>query len=96
MYINALVKGLFFTFFVLLLVCVGLLISGKKVLVQEHLVKPGGSFMVIGHGDLGKSKDASLVCKYFTGRSFKIRVYWYSTNNLFGKEECPFLIAEDD
>lgn len=64
---------------------------GARVLIGETLVEPGTSFVVQGHGDVGDSKQASLVCRYFTGRSVVTSVFWYSPNNVMGKDECPIL-----
>jgi hypothetical protein len=68
-----------------------LLISGNRVLLSETKVEPGQNYVVSDWGNLGKAEQASLVCKYFTGRSVKISVYWYSPNNLLGKDQCPFV-----
>jgi hypothetical protein len=47
----------------------GLLVSDKRVLIWEHKVEPGQTYLVKDYGNLGNSEQASLVCSYFTGRS---------------------------
>jgi hypothetical protein len=79
----------------LLLTVVFLLLSGKALLIGENKVNPGDVYTVPDYGDLGKNGQSSLVCKYFTGRSIKLSVYWYSPNGILGKSECPFLLEKD-
>ena len=74
--------------------CVTLLLSGKRVLVSETKVTPGEHFVVPDHGDLGSNKQASLVCRYFTGRSILTTVFWFSSNNIMGRDQCPFIDSE--
>ncbi|BAL23503.1 hypothetical protein [Azoarcus sp. KH32C] len=76
------------------LVCLTLLVSGTRVLVWETKVNPGEVYVVEEHGDLGGSKQATLVCRYFTGRSIRTSVLWYSSNNIMGKDQCPFTAQE--
>jgi hypothetical protein len=64
---------------------------GIRILVSENLIKPGQTYIVEGYGDLGAGQSESLVCLYFTGRKIVTRVYHYAPNNMFGKDECPFL-----
>jgi hypothetical protein len=71
-----------------------LLLSGKRILVTERLVKPGDTYSVDEYGNLGKDDQGSLVCQYFTGRSILTRVFWYSPDNQFGKDQCPFILSE--
>jgi hypothetical protein len=73
----------------LLLLEVTLLIAGQRVLINQTLVQPGTSYVVPGYGDVGKSAQGSLVCRYFTGRNFTDNVLWYSDNNVTGRDECP-------
>lgn len=68
-----------------------LLASGKRILVYEKKVNPGESYIVPEHGNLGEAQQASLVCRYFTGRSVLTSVLWYSPNNILGKDQCPFI-----
>lgn len=71
-----------------------LLVSGNRVLLSETKVEPGQNYVVPEWGNLGEAQQASLVCKYFTGRAVKISVYWYSPINILGKDQCPFIIGE--
>ncbi len=80
--------------FVAALVCVLLLASGNRLLIYEHKVNPGEEYVVFEHGDLGAAQQASLVCRYFTGRSVLTSVFWYSPDNLMGKDQCPFITSE--
>jgi hypothetical protein len=77
-------------------ISLALLLSGKRVLISEKKVSPGESYFVSDYGDLGKSQHAHLVCQYFTGRSLLTRVFWHSPNNIMGRDQCPFLIGEED
>lgn len=70
-----------------------LLITGRRVLIHERSVAPGESYVVAEHGDLGKNSQATLVCRYWTGRSVVTRVLWYSPNNIMGADQCPFMHA---
>lgn len=76
-------------------ICLLLLISSKRVLVWETKVEPGEIYVLPEWGDLGKAQQAQLVCRYFTGRSIKLSVYWYSPNGIMGKDQCPFLPSEN-
>lgn len=69
--------------------------AGARVLISEKRVEPGQIYFVAGYGDLGKADHASLVCRYFTGRHITTTVYWYSSNNVLGKDECPFFSLRD-
>lgn len=68
-----------------------LLVSDTRMLVSETKVEPGRSYVVEDYGDLGKNTQASLVCRYFTGRGFKTTVFWYAPGGFFGRDSCPFL-----
>jgi hypothetical protein len=81
---------------VAVLFCATLLFSGSRILVYEVKVNPGEAYGVDGYGDLGKSSQGSLVCRYFTGRSILTRVFWYSSDNGFGKDQCPFILNESN
>ena len=82
---------------VLLVVGVGtpvaLLVSGRRVLISETKVNPGDTYVVEDYGNLGAASQASLVCRYFTGRNTQTRVLWYSPNNILGRDSCPFMDA---
>jgi hypothetical protein len=76
------------------IIVVGLLFSGKRVLVYEYKVNPGETFVVEEHGNLGAAEAPSLYCRYFNGRSFVESVFWYSPNGLMGKDSCPFMASQ--
>lgn len=87
-------RAISFLFIAVALTLAALLISGQRVLVFEHIAKPGETYVVQEHGDLGDNKQASLHCRYFTGRSFVDTVYWYAPNNMWGKDSCPFTASQ--
>lgn len=76
---------------VFLLGVVTLLLTNTRVLVHETKVNPGEMFFISDYGDVGGNSQASLVCRYFSGRGILTKVFWYSTNNIFGKDQCPFI-----
>jgi hypothetical protein len=78
----------------LVILILSLLISGNRVLIWETKVEPGQTYLAGEWGDLGKSPNAQLVCRYFTGRSITMNVLWYSSNNIMGRDSCPFLVKE--
>lgn len=74
-----------------------LLFSDNRILLSETRVKDGQSYFVEGYGDIGKNaKQDSLACLYFNGRKLFTKVYWYSSNNMFGRDSCKFYISKDD
>ena len=75
----------------LLLLWLFLLVTDRGLLLSEKKVEPGESYIVDDYGDLGKSSQGSFVCRYFNGRKIVTDVYWYSPNNIFGRDSCPFL-----
>jgi hypothetical protein len=77
-------------------ICAVLLLTDRRLLVWETKVSPGETYVIAGHGNVGDGKQASLVCRYFTGRSVVVRVYWYSPNNVLGRDQCPFLLTGDE
>ena len=68
-----------------------ILFTGNRVLIFSKKVEPGDSYIAEGYGNLGESKQASLVCNYFTGYNITQSVFWYSPNNIMGRDSCPFL-----
>lgn len=68
-----------------------LFVSDRRILVYEHKVNPGESYFVAEHGNLGEAQDASLHCKYFTGSAVVDTVFWHASNNILGKDTCPFI-----
>jgi hypothetical protein len=79
---------------VVVLIEVSLLVSGRRLLIHERKVEPGEEHIVPDYGNIGEGAQASLACRYFTGRSTTIRVFWYAPNNMFGKDQCPFLLND--
>jgi hypothetical protein len=74
----------------LILADIALLTSGHRVLVWQHYVAAGQPQNA--QGFKGSVADApSIECWYFTGRSIRSTPYWYSPNNVMGKDECPFI-----
>jgi hypothetical protein len=80
---------------VLALADVALVASGRWILVGEARVSPGQTYVVGDHGNLGRNEQASLVCRYFTGRRVLTKVYWYSADTLMAKAKCPFLTTTE-
>jgi len=66
--------------------------SGNRILLDERIVRPGEEVWVGEWGNVGDAGQASLVCRYWTGRSIKPMVYWYGSG---GKDQCPFIINPD-
>ena len=73
-----------------------LLLTNTKVLFWEKKILPGQTYHLEDHGNLGDSTQSTLVGFYFTGRKIIHRVYWYSPNNIFGRDSCPFLLFGND
>jgi hypothetical protein len=78
-------------FFGFTVIALALNIFGYRVLVHEHLAKVGETYSVEGYGELTTAKQSQLSCTYFTGRSFKTVVLWYSPDNFMGRDSCPFI-----
>jgi hypothetical protein len=74
---------------VFVLASLSLVASNTMLLVFERRVIPGEEYRVEGYGNLGESTQASLVCTYFTGMTFRVRVYWYAADNIIGRDSCP-------
>lgn len=79
----------------LFVISLTLLLTGYRVLIWETKVEPGQAYSVEGWGELGSNTQASLVCRYFTGRGVVSNVMWYSPNNIMGRDSCPFLDKQD-
>lgn len=73
-----------------------LILTGKRILIHQDLVQPGTNYIVPDYGNLKKNGQASLVCRYFTGRRINNDVLWYSPNNAMGKDECPFFSQQEE
>ena len=91
MKINYCTKIIGITFITILSLELILLISGFRVLLNEKKVLSGERYETEDYGNLGDNKSASLVCKYFDGRKTRITIFWYSANNIMGRDSCPFL-----
>ena len=66
-----------------------LVATNQRMLVWETKATPGDTYVVEGHGDLGKSQQPSLVCRYFTGFDVVTKVVPYQP--AAGNGSCPFL-----
>ncbi|MDR6850605.1 hypothetical protein J2Y54_000098 [Sphingomonas sp. BE123] len=73
-----------------ILINLALLITDHRLLVGEKKVNPGQRYIVEGYGDAGSNEQSVLVCSYWTGRSVVRNVLWYSSNNVMGRDQCPF------
>jgi curved DNA-binding protein CbpA len=71
-----------------------LLVTDTKILIWETKVEPGQQYYVAGHGELQNPKQGSLVGRYFNGRRVITQVYWYSPNNIFGRDSCPLILRD--
>ncbi|MCP6718809.1 MAG: hypothetical protein KJI71_01075 [Patescibacteria group bacterium] len=78
---------------IIALIWVAFSISGARILVSEVKVKPGQEYYVEGWGNLGEASQTQLVCRYFNGRKILTKVLWYSSNNILGRDSCPFLYS---
>ena len=67
--------------------CLLLLIIDARVLVYETRERVFDPF----DKTWNKIENADLECTYFTGRKFVTTIYRYSSNNIMGKDSCPFL-----
>ena len=70
-----------------------LLISGHRVRLRELFIQPGHRVQVVGYGEV-YGMQTSIACTYWTGRSLRTQVYWYSPNNIMGRDECPFVTRQ--
>ena len=68
-----------------------LLWSGNRVLIAETLIRTGQTYDSDKLGTISSSGQATLICKFFTGRGTVERAYWYSPNGMFGRDSCPFI-----
>lgn len=74
--------------------CLALLITDYRVFISETLAIPGQHYFVNEYGDLGRHRQPTLHCEYFTGLKVIDRVFWYSPNPTYGRDSCPFLISK--
>jgi hypothetical protein len=73
------------------LLWIAILATDTRVLISERLVRPGEHYVTEDYGDLGGREGSSLVCQYFNGRRVLTHVFWYASNNIFGRDSCRFL-----
>ena len=70
-----------------------LIVFDRRVLLHQRTVYPGEHYEAGAWGDLGRSEQASMACTYFTGRGLALNVFWYSPDNILGRDQCPFLLG---
>lgn len=70
------------------------LVTDTKVLLWQTKVRKGQYYYVEDYGDLGKYNQSTLVGRYFNGRSIITKVFWHSSNNIFGRDSCPFILRD--
>lgn len=73
--------------------CLLLLITDRRILVYESTVYKTESVYVKDKGfvDVFSAQKKYLDCTYFTGRTLVTTSFWYASNNIMGKDSCPFL-----
>lgn len=69
-----------------------LVTTDQRLLLWQTKVIPGETYEVAGYGDLGKSRQASLVCRYFTGLGIATTVEAYTPGGPPAGDSCPFLV----
>jgi len=70
-------------------------VFGLRLNVSQKIIQKGEPFPASvskDYGDVNTSSDGALVCGYFTGIRLVYSVYWYSPNNIIGKDSCPVWI----
>jgi hypothetical protein len=68
-----------------------LLFGGFRILLSEQRIPKGEVIPVESHDTAGQDV---LVCSYFDGRAIRRSVFWYSANNVMGRDSCRFFIRE--
>lgn len=81
---------------VLVIADIWVLVTDRRILIWKTIVRPGPTFVVEDHGDLDKNRSPSLVCRYFNGRKILTIAFWYASNNIMGRDSCPFLRGAND
>ncbi|PJC30797.1 hypothetical protein CO051_04910 [Candidatus Roizmanbacteria bacterium CG_4_9_14_0_2_um_filter_39_13] len=71
-----------------------LLVTNSRILLNEIKIEPREYYFVEGWDNVGDASQASLVCTYFNGSKILKNVLWYSPNNIFGRDSCPFVDRE--
>lgn len=63
-----------------------------QVNTSQTIIRNGEAYpdtVAKDYGAINESKDSALVCSYFTGMRVVYSVYWYSPNNILGRQSCP-------
>jgi hypothetical protein len=72
--------------------CLLLLITDRRILVYEEKIYHKKTVPVVGQIiDPYEGTIKEFNCTYFTGRTFVTKDFWYASNNIMGKDSCPFL-----
>jgi len=69
-----------------------LVTTDQRLLLWQTKVIPGETYEVAGYGDLGKSRQPSLVCRYFTGLGIETTVEAYAPGGPPAGDFCAFLV----
>ena len=70
-----------------------ILVSGYRVLIWETHPSDDARVSVPEYGSLD---SGSLVCHCFNRRGVVFRVFYYSPNNMMGRDACPFVLSKDE
>ena len=65
--------------------------TDTRILISEIKIDPGQEYFVPDYGEIHSDSQSTLICKYFNGRKILHSVYWYSPNNVMGRDTCPIL-----
>ena len=74
-----------------------LLLSGERVLVRETLVTQLDQMMDPNHAHIPGEElpQDTLICSYWTGRAILKAEFHFESNNIFGRDSCPFVYAPE-
>jgi len=75
----------------LLLLWLAMTISGMRLNISQKLIQKGEQYpssVAKNYGQVNEGQS-NLVCGYFTGMAIVHTVFWYSPNNILGKDSCP-------
>ena len=84
-------KFIYLLISIFFLVWVIILVTDTGIFISEVRVRSGEDYYIEDYGNLGDDDQDSLVCKHFNGRKVLTSVFWYSPNNILGRNSCPFL-----
>ena len=64
---------------------------GLRININQTEVNDGERYPSGASKEYGEIHSGSkvLVCSYFTGKSIVHSVFWYSPNNMMGRDSCP-------